>query len=70
MNALNDYEPPACTNPEDCELVFAPRLSLTEEERERADLHLGSCFACQTDMDFDYFFSRLLESTWETYAGG
>lgn len=49
-----------CTNTDDGQLAFAPRWSLTEEEKERADLHIGSCLACQIDMDYDYFFSRLL----------
>ena len=65
-----DDDLPVCSNPDDGQLVFAPRSSLNEEEKERADLHIGSCFACQTDMDFDHLFNRLLESTWETYAGG
>lgn len=65
-----DYDQLACTNLDDGQLVFAPCWSLTEEEKERADLHIVSCLACQTDMDFDHFFSRLLESTWETHAGG
>lgn len=69
MNELDDGQLD-CTNMDDGELVFAPRWWLTEEEKERADLHFGGCAACQADMDYDHFFSRLLESTWETYAGG
>lgn len=66
----DDYEDVPCINTEDGELVFAVRSALTEEEKDRADLHLGSCVACQTDMDFDYFFIRMLESTWGTYEEG
>lgn len=69
---MNDFDDDllVCTNMDDGQLVFAPRWSLTDEERERADLHIGGCYACQADMDYDQLFSRLLESTWETYAGG
>ncbi len=71
MIELDDVsdDQPICMNMDEGQLVFAPRYSLTEEEKERSDLHIGSCLACQNDMDFDQFFSRLLESTWETYAG-
>lgn len=72
MKDLDDFydDQLICTNTDDGQLVFAPPWTLTDEERERADLHIVSCLACQTDMDFDHFFNRLLESTWETYAGG
>ena len=63
----NDYNQSPCINTGDGELVFASRSTLTEEEKERADLHIGSCLACQTEMDFDFFFIRMLESVWDTY---
>ena len=70
MGEDDDYDDVPCINTEDGELVFASRSTLSEEEKDRADLHLGSCLACQTDMDFDYFFIRMLESTWDTYEEG
>lgn len=69
MGEVDDYADSPCINHEDGELVFASRSALTEQEKERADLHIGSCPTCQEDMDFDYFYIRMLESTWATYAG-
>ncbi|MFT3746147.1 MAG: hypothetical protein QM785_17890 [Pyrinomonadaceae bacterium] len=69
MGEDDDRADSPCINPEDGELVFASRSALTEEEKERADFHIGSCPACQEDMDFDHFYIRMLESTWATYAG-
>lgn len=65
----DDHDASPCINTEDGELVFASRSALTEEEKDRADLHIDSCLACQADMDFDHFFIRMLESTWDTYRG-
>lgn len=70
MGEFDDPDNSPCINIEDGELVFASRSALTEKEKERADLHIGSCLACQTDMDFDLFYIRMLESTWDTYKGG
>jgi hypothetical protein len=50
-----------CSNMEDGRLVFEPRGMLTEDEKERADLHVGGCSACQADMDFDFLMNRLGE---------
>jgi hypothetical protein len=36
--------------------------AMTEDEPERADLHLGYCPACQVDMDFDFLMSQLGEN--------
>ena len=47
---------------DDGQLVFEPREKLTEDERERADLHLGYCSACQFDMDFDFLMNRMGEN--------
>ena len=52
----------ACINMDDGRLVFEPREKLTEDERERADLHLGCCPACQFDMDFDFLMNRMGEN--------
>lgn len=70
MGEVEDHDDSPCINKEDGELVFASRSALTEEEKDRADLHIGSCLGCQTDMDFDYFFIRTLESIWDTYKAG
>ena len=43
---------------DDGRLVFEPRETLSEIERERADLHIGSCPTCQLDMDCDYLISQ------------
>lgn len=53
------YSEVVCINAEDGCLVFEPRDGLTETERERADLHLGDCPACQLDLDCDYLMSRI-----------
>ena len=69
MREVDDDDENPCTNIEDGELVFASRSAMTDQEKERADLHIGSCLACQNEMDFDHFFIRMLESTWGTYVG-
>ena len=51
-----------CINTDDGRLVFDPRETLTEAEKERADLHLGYCPACQFDMDFDFLMNRIVEN--------
>jgi hypothetical protein len=51
----DDFEV-TCIDMDDGRLVFAPRETLTEVEKERADLHLGCCPACQIDLDFEYFY--------------
>lgn len=53
-----DYSEPICENQNDGRLVFEPRDELTESERERADLHLGNCSACEFDMDIEYLLRR------------
>ena len=51
-----------CLNMEDGRLVFEPREALTEDEKERANLHVGVCPACKDDMEFDYLIDRMGES--------
>ncbi len=58
----DDYDECACVSMDDGRLVFEQRETLTEDERERADLHLGYCPACQSDMDFDFLMNRLGEN--------
>ncbi len=48
-----------CINSDDGCLVFEPRDGLTDTERERANLHLGDCPACQLDLDCDYFMGSI-----------
>lgn len=55
---IEDYEGFVCLDMDDGRLVFEPRETLSEIERERADLHIGSCPACQLDMDCDYLISQ------------
>ena len=47
---------------EDGRLVFEPRETLTEDEKEKADFHVGCCPACQADMEFDYLVNRMDEN--------
>ena len=58
----NDVDEFSCVNMDDGRLVFEPRETLTEDEREKADLHMGSCPACQADMDFDYLMNKMGEN--------
>lgn len=48
-----------CIDMEDGRLVFEPRDTLTEDEKERADLHIGTCLACRLDMEFDFLIRRV-----------
>lgn len=50
-----------CVNMDDGRLVFESRETLTEEERERADFHVGYCPACQTDVDVEYFLNHVFQ---------
>lgn len=50
-----------CSNMEDGRLVFEPRGTLTEDEKERADLHVGCCPACKADMESDLLLDRMDE---------
>lgn len=54
-----DFDEFACVNMDDGRLVFEERETLTEDERERADLHFGYCASCQFDLDFDYLMNRM-----------
>ena len=54
MKDDNDLEV-TCIDMEDGRLVFEPRETLTEAEKEKADLHIGCCPACQIEFDIDYF---------------
>ncbi len=58
----DDFDEFACVNMDDGRLIFEPREILTEDELERADLHLGYCPACQADLDFDYLMNRMGEN--------
>ena len=58
----DDVDEFACIDMEDGRLVFEPRGTLTEDEKERADLHVGRCPACQDDMEFDYLMNRMGEN--------
>jgi len=59
MKYEEDYLESTCVNMDEGWLVFEPRAILTEEQKERADLHVGDCPACQSDMEFDYLMSRM-----------
>ncbi len=61
MKEDDDFEV-TCIDMDDGRLVFALRETLTEVEKERADLHLGYCPACQVDLDFDFLMKRLGEN--------
>lgn len=61
MNSLENGIDPVCDNTDDGHLVFAPRETLTDEEKEIADFHFERCEACQLDMDVDYFLSRIFQ---------
>ena len=58
----DDFDEVVCVNTDDGRLVFESRETLTEDERERADLHFGCCPACQTDLDFDFLMNQLGEN--------
>ena len=55
----DDFDAFVCIDMDDGRLVFESRETLTEDEQERADLHLGYCPACQADMDFDFLMNRI-----------
>ena len=57
-----DFDEFVCSNMEDGRLVFEPRETLTEDEKEKADFHVGCCLACQADMDFDHLMNRMGEN--------
>jgi hypothetical protein len=57
--SLDDYAWEECVDMEVGRLVFEPRESLSETERERADLHVGCCLSCQLDMYHDYLMDRI-----------
>lgn len=54
----NDVEM-MCEDFDEGYLVFAPPETLTDEQRERADLHLSRCLACQIDVDVEYLYNRV-----------
>jgi len=55
---INDYDELVCVSMDDGSLVFEARESLTEDEKERADFHIGTCLACQRDMETEFLFDR------------
>lgn len=59
---VDNYSEFDCINMDDGKLVFEPRDTLTEDEKELADLHLGCCLACQIDMEFDHLMNRMDEN--------
>lgn len=58
----DDLDEVVCVNMDDGRLVFESRETLTEDELERADIHLGYCPACQIDLDFDFLMHQLGEN--------
>lgn len=65
----DDFDEFTCVNMDDGRLVFEPRGTLTNEELERADLHVGYCPSCQADMDFDFLMNRLGENNSRSEIG-
>jgi hypothetical protein len=63
----DDLDEFACIDMEDGRLVFEPREALTE--KERADLNVGRCPACQDDIEFDYLMNRIVENNSRCIGG-
>ena len=59
---IDEHSELVCVNSDDGQLVFEPRNTLSESERERADLHFGSCPACQDNMEFEHLMNRMGEN--------
>jgi len=56
---VDDFDPCECINMDDGQLVFEQRDSLTEDEKELADIHVSCCLACRMDMEFDRLMNQM-----------
>lgn len=56
---VDNYSEFECINLEDGQLVFELRETLTEDEKELADLHFGCCLACRMDMEFSNLLNQI-----------
>lgn len=56
---LGIFCPSECINPDDAQLTLEPRETLTDEEKELADIHLTSCLSCQMDFEFDRLIDQM-----------
>jgi len=56
---VDDLDLCECINLDDGQLVFEQRDTLTEDEKELADIHVGCCLSCRMDMEFDRLMNRM-----------
>lgn len=48
-----------CINMDEGQLVFEQRETLSEVEKELADIHIGCCLSCRMEMEFEQLMDRI-----------
>ena len=59
---VDNYSEFECIKTDGGQHVLEPRDTLTEDEKELGDLHLGCCPACRIDMEFYHLIECMDEN--------
>lgn len=59
FSQVDDYDACECINMDDGQLVFEQRDTLTEDEKELADIHISCCLSCRMEMEFEQLMHQM-----------